>query len=129
MDVRQFLRGKFVTTQDVVGGPMMVRVNRWSVEDLPLGGEKFCIWFADGAQGEERALPLNKSTMTYLIEAFGEDAQAWVGKQLELFLDSTVRGPGGRTGGVRVRAVSLTAPTSRAGGEGSGQRATAPEKK
>lgn len=108
MNVRNFFQGRYFTTVDVEGGPLRLTIDRWSLEKLPLGGEKLVIWGkVKGANGvSERGLALNRSNGLELARIFGSDEpDAWVGEEIELFLDSGVQGPAGRRGGVRVRPV------------------------
>lgn len=108
MNVKQFFTGKFFTTADVEAGPLRLTIDRWSLEKLPLGGEKLVIWGKlKGANGlAERGLALNRSNGLELARIFGSDEpDAWVGEEIELFLDAGVQGPAGRRGGVRVRPV------------------------
>lgn len=113
MNVRAFFTGRFFTSADVERGPLRLTIDRWSVEKLPLAGEKLVIWGkTKGANGgAERGLALNRSNGLELTRLFGsDDPDAWVGEEIELFLDSTVQGPAGRRGGVRVRPVGEGAP-------------------
>jgi hypothetical protein len=118
--VGDLFRGRFVTGQDLVEGPMTVELTRWSMEKLPLGGERVVVWFRDG--NDERGLPLNKTNARRLSEIFGSDAlEDWKGKRVVLFLDESVQGPAGRQGGVRVRAVADASATRAASASASEQ--------
>ena len=63
--------------------------------------KKPVIVFEDG-----KKLGLNKTNGIMLGALFGEDTEAWVGKEIVIWHDPTVRGPQGNvTGGLRVRGV------------------------
>lgn len=54
----------------------------------------------------EKKLRLNKTNGIMLGELFGEDCDAWVGKEVVVYVDKTVRGPSGKvTGGLRIRGA------------------------
>lgn len=63
--------------------------------------ERGVVWFDE----DERGLVVNVSLGQILREMFGLELQEWVGKRLELYNDTTVRGKSGKAvGGIRIKS-------------------------
>jgi hypothetical protein len=52
---------------------------------------------------EEKTLTLNKTNLRILIGAYGDNTDAWVGKQVVAFHDPNVSYGGRTIGGVRIK--------------------------
>ena len=54
---------------------------------------------------------LNKENNRTLIEAFGDETDAWIGKTMEVYFDPKVMFGGKKVGGLRVRVPDQTMAT------------------
>lgn len=64
--------------------------------------EKLVVYFQEIDQG----LVLNKSNLSYLIGALGDETEMWIGKRVTVYHDPNVMFAGRRVGGLRVKAES-----------------------
>jgi len=55
--------------------------------------------------GDVKQMILNRTNAEFLVAAFGDDSDHWLGKTVEIYVDPNVMFGGKRIGGVRVRAV------------------------
>jgi hypothetical protein len=70
-------------------------VTRRSFDD---GSSKVVVVFESGA-----AVALNKTNLVALADAFGNETDAWVGKELELTADPSVKHKGKTVGGIVIK--------------------------
>ena len=62
--------------------------------------------------GERKGLIINKTNWINIEEAFGQDTDSWINKQIEVYVDPSIMYGGKRIGGVRVRIpAGAVAPT------------------
>ena len=99
--VDEFLRGNYLEQSDFTTPRTMTLIK---VEARDVGGDedrerKLHVWFS----GEDRALVMNKTNIGILKAAFGNMASNWIGKQVEVYVDSNVMFGGKRVGGLRMR--------------------------
>jgi hypothetical protein len=58
--------------------------------------------------GEKKGLILNAYNSNMICDAYGDDSDGWVGRQIELYFEPNVVYRGKRTGGLRVRIPEPT---------------------
>jgi len=105
--------GKYVQSRFLKGTDEVFEENdsvNWTVshaeEETLMGEDKLIIYFEE----EERGMVLNKTNTRRLIEAFGDDADEWVGKRVNLYTES-VTFNGQTTDAIRLKkAKSQAAP-------------------
>jgi hypothetical protein len=59
--------------------------------------------------GQPKGLVVNRTNATTITEAYGDDTDAWEGKQIVLFVDQNVFYAGKKTPAIRVRKPKTTA--------------------
>jgi len=68
------------------------------------------------SDGQHKALIVNKTNWMAMEDAYGQDSDGWIGKQIEVYNDPSIMYGGKRTGGVRVRVPQRAAPPRQAQG-------------
>ena len=115
MDVSEFLGGMYLKAVDI-SQPTPVTIRDASREVVGRGQRqetKVVVYFAE----DKRALVLNKTNLSVLVQLFGADTENWKGQQIELYRDSCFF-EGRSTDCLRLRAVnsdSATPPPSQSG--------------
>ena len=93
------IRTKIVrVTKDEVKARNSNRVNK-----------RFLVFF----ENIKKALVLNPTNKTTLVDAFGKDPGVWKGVTVGIYVDPTVMFEGKRTGGVRLRSLQPPAPAAK----------------
>ena len=92
MDMSKFKKGRFLKCDDVRGGPL-----RKKIVEVEMGAfEKPDAYFGDGDK-----LGLSATNVDVLGKAYGWDSEAWIGREVELYLGQ------GSFGGKPVEMVRL----------------------
>jgi hypothetical protein len=83
-----FYGGTYLKADDIPSGQdLPVEIAKVSVEQLD-DGDKLAVHFA----GKQKAMVLNKTNGGVLCDAFGDDADTWIGKAITLYRDRTMFG-------------------------------------
>jgi hypothetical protein len=80
---------------------------------------KWCIYFREAQKG----MTLNAGSIRALEAVFGQDSDQWIGQQVVLWVDWSVKFGSQTVGGLRLRPVRAAAPA--AAGPGPGARRAA----
>lgn len=100
--VSQVYGGTYLSGADLAGRTHQIRIEAVAVEEVgDEREEKLVVIFV----GAKKSLVLNKTNASTLVSAFGDDTDAWVGRQVELFT-VPVNFNGKTFDGVRVRAAA-----------------------
>ena len=83
-----------------VGAPAAYTIKAVDVDDQ-LGEDQGVLVFEE----TDKKMRLNKTNAEELSNVFGDEMSDWVGKQVKLFRDPSVRYKGKRVGGVRVQPI------------------------
>ena len=97
MDVSSFLGGSYLTQHDLPLQPAVWTVVGVTQQQVGTD-QKIVVQFREHQKG----LGLNKTNLRAIAQAYGTNAQAWIGRQLELFKDVTFF-QGRQTPCIRVR--------------------------
>lgn len=84
MDVSSFLGGRFLTHLDLPQPSQTWTVRAVTQEQIQTD-TKVCLHFNEHA----KPLGLNKTNLKIVAQAFGVQAQGWIGKAIELYRDQT----------------------------------------
>ncbi len=60
------------------------------------------------SEKDSKPLILNKTNAEVLRELYGDETEEWVGKQIEVYFDPSIRFGTRKTGGIRVRKPSVS---------------------
>jgi hypothetical protein len=104
MNINGVFPSKYLKAAELNGRSFKLTISAFSIEDAGDGERKPVIHF----QGAEKGLMLNKTNAFEIASAYGEETDAWMGRQIEVF-PSTTQYQGRVTPCIRVRAVLPTA--------------------
>lgn len=90
-----------ISADDLIAGPITIRI---SEVDIRPGTEQPVSIFYEGDNG--RPWKPCKSMSRVLVEAWGPDAKAYVGRMVTLYRDPSVKWGGMEVGGIRVSHLS-----------------------
>jgi len=100
--VSDIYSGAYLTGADLAGRTWRMKVFAVAVEEVGDDRESKLVMALDGAK---KSLVLNKTNASTLAGAWGNDTEAWLGREVELFTVPVTFS--GRTyDGLRVRAVN-----------------------
>ena len=99
MDMKIFNTGNWMNANVIGAGARQLIIQKVVPEEVEEGkAPKPVVYF----MGESLGLPLNKTNLNFLISAFGNESDAWVGKTVEVFT-MPVQYAGKMMQGVRIR--------------------------
>jgi hypothetical protein len=103
--IDQMIPSKWLKQSDIDGEALVTvesvkRVNVAREDEDP--EYKFTIKFAE----YERGMVLNSTNIKRLGKALGDDSDAWIGKQVVIYVDPDIEYAGTVTGGLRIRAAT-----------------------
>lgn len=103
MDVSQAIVAKSdqMNAVDLVGGDVTVAI----VEVKP-GPADQPVHIITDTYGPDRPFKASKTALRDIVQAWGTDSTAWVGRSLTLYNDPTVLWAGQAVGGIRIKAMS-----------------------
>lgn len=90
----------YLKKEDLKGRRIKVAIAAVALKDFKKEGEtpKLELAFV----GAQKRLLLNKSNSKIVVAAYGDDTDAWIGKELEVWYDPSVMMKGETVGGIRV---------------------------
>ena len=98
----QMFPSKYLKTDDLEEGTMMVTISSLDQEQMRDGTTKFVLSFV----GQKKGLVLNKTNGKSLSKAFGKDSAAWIGKEVQLYpVADDIQGESNT--GIRLRLPAL----------------------
>lgn len=103
MNVKELFPSKWLSKEDVPH-PTVVTIQSITKEMMNDNGRqvpKNVLVFS----GALKPLILNKGNAMTIAAIHGDDVSAWIGKQVELWVDPTIQMQGRIVGGLRIRAV------------------------
>lgn len=102
-DMRSVIEPKSdqLNADDLIGGPRTIRITEVRVASS--GEQRVSVYF-DGDQG--KPWKPCKSMCRIMVEAWGPDSSAYVGRSLTLYRDPKVKWGGVATGGIRISHLS-----------------------
>jgi hypothetical protein len=89
-----------LNSDDLIGGPITVTIT--SVKRSSSGDQPVDVHISGGHQPWKPC----KTMRRVLVQAWGKDANQWIGKSLTLKRDPTVKWAGEAVGGIRIHAMS-----------------------
>ncbi len=95
-------KGKYLAVSDLDGQDWLVTIRAAKMEDVGTEEEKeskLILYF----EKQDRGIVCNPTNWDTIEALHGEDTVGWIGKNITLFTDPTVKYKGKRTGGIRVR--------------------------
>ncbi len=81
--------GKFLKAADLNGNPVKATIERVELQDVAGQGKEHDYKPVLFFQGKQKGLVLNKTNAQAIVGAYGEDTEAWRGKELEIYPDKT----------------------------------------
>jgi hypothetical protein len=81
MDTRTSYSSKYLAASDLDGGRYTVTIKNTSIVTMKDGTEKVALHFV----GPMKSMPLNRTNIEKLWEAYGFDSDAWIGKQVIVY--------------------------------------------
>ena len=108
MNMSKFIGSKFLGAADYPN-PAVLTIVQVSEEEIGQEDDrkrKGVVYF----ENVEKALVLNATNTTTLIELLGEESDAWLGQKIEIFTDPKVMFAGKRTPALRLRAPKQVVP-------------------
>lgn len=108
MKINEIYKGKFLKAEQLKTGPgtyktLVLTIEGASMHQFDDGKDQIVLSF----EGSDQQLGLSKTTAMQVAEIAGsDDTDDWVGKEIELFVDKTVRFKGTLTPSIRVRVPS-----------------------
>ena len=88
MKVSQMFPSKYLAAADLQGHAVTVNISSVSIENVGREDKpenKPVLTFS----GKEKGLVLNKTNTMVIADAYGDDTDDWVGKELQLYPDKT----------------------------------------
>lgn len=79
MNINQLYGGTYLRAADLGGQARQVTITKWEIADFD-DGKKLVLSFSSA----EKGLVLNKTNAKMISAYYGEDADAWIGKRIEL---------------------------------------------
>ena len=108
MRISEAYPSKYLKAADLDGQDRAVSIRACIQEELGQGAEmetKPVLYFDGGHKG----LVLNKTNATAIVEDYGDDTEAWVGREIVLFIQK-VSFQGKLMPGIRVRTQATPQP-------------------
>ncbi len=105
MRISEAYPSKYLKTADLGGQDRTAKIRACVEEELGQGSEKETkpvLYFDGGKKG----LVLNKTNATAIAEDYGDDTEAWVGREIALFIQK-VSFQGKTVQGLRVRVPQV----------------------
>lgn len=118
-----FSEGGYLTARDFHEGPDVCTIV--AVREDTIGAARKLVLVVEGELLGKRELPLNRvnaNTLAILLRS--EETEDWTGSRVVLYLDPTVEGPRGVTGGIRIRAAGQVDISSEGRSHGEGTSRT-----
>jgi hypothetical protein len=116
MKISDAFPSKYLKATDLNGRAIRVKIDGCTLEPMGDGQRKPVLTFI----GKDKALVLNKTNASMIVSAYGDDADRWHGKGLEVYPDKTSM-QGRVVDCVRVRvpysSEATPAPASAGAGE------------
>ena len=108
MRISETFPSKYLKAADLAGQDRAVKIRACVQEELGQGSEKENkpVLYFDGGQ---KGLVLNKTNATAIAEDYGDDTEAWTGREVVLFVQK-VTFQGNLTPAIRVRIQSAPQP-------------------
>lgn len=103
----QFGSNKFLKSADLQGNVAKVKIQDVQVEKLGEDRKMVMHFF-----GKEKGMVLNKTNAMTIGDAYGEDTDDWIGKEIEVF-SMKVEFQGRMVDGLRVRVPRRPKPAAR----------------
>jgi hypothetical protein len=100
MKVSQMIQSKFLKKEDLEDGDKIVTIKGIELESMQ-GNEseqRYVLYFRELPKG----MVLNVTTIRVLENAFGDDSDDWMGKQVKMYVDPNVSFQGKVVGGLRL---------------------------
>ena len=82
MNIAQLYPSKYISAPDIPS-PVRVTIRTLTIEDLGDGQHKPCLYFIN----KEKGLILNKTNALIMAVSLGDESDAWLGKEIELFTE------------------------------------------
>ena len=102
MKVSAMIPSKFLKQGDIAQDTL-VTVRDMKLEEVGGGDRKYILYFHELPKG----MVLNTLNIRVMESIGGDDSDAWMGKQVVVYVDPTVMYAGKMTGGLRLRAVRV----------------------
>ncbi len=108
MRISETFPSKYLKAADLAGQDRAVKIRACVQEELGQGAEKEVkpVLYFDGGQ---KGLVLNKTNATAIAEDYGDDTEAWIGRDIVLFVQK-VAFQGKLTPAIRVRVQNAQQP-------------------
>lgn len=86
MRMSQAFPTKYLSAADLQGKSFVLTVKNVTVEEMERGGDrKPVVWFQESPKG----LALNKINSNMIVEAYGDESDAWSGQKIEVYPSET----------------------------------------
>ena len=107
MKIRDMFPSKYLSKEDLTKSRVLTieSVVMEEVESEDGKVEKpVCYW----KEKDSKPLILNRTNGEVLRERCGDDSEQWIGKQIEVYVDLSIRFGNKKIGGIRVRLPSVS---------------------
>ncbi len=115
---RTFLDSEVIRYVDLNGNEYTLQIKKVQKGKVTGSGgkssSKGMIWF----EGKEKPLGAGTTILSTIAALYGNDTRTWIGRWITIYADPNVSFGGQKVGGVRVRPVIPTEPTSKEQGRG-----------
>lgn len=112
MKASNFIGGDYLKSEHIGETRPVVTVARYTIEKgQDQSGHRWerpCLWF----QGKERGLLMNATNLNACVAAWGDEMDAWIGRQLTLYVDPNVQYQGKTVPGLRVLPSAGNVPAA-----------------
>ncbi len=99
----------YICAEDLKGRDVTVTIESVGIDDLPIqGSAKKKRSFLIGFKGKTKKLVCNKTNAVSIADIHGQEAKAWIGKQITIY-PTTTKFKGKPTPCIRVRDTSAPA--------------------
>ena len=102
MDVSETILAK----SDQINAIDLIEPTVVTVVDVKAGPADQPVHIITDKYGTERPFKPSKTVRRDLVKAWGKEAQAWIGRSMELYNEPTVLWAGKQVGGIRISALS-----------------------
>jgi hypothetical protein len=110
MELSQVFDSATLKAADLQGAEPVVKIEKVEMKKFD-DGNKLVIAF----EGKKKALVCNKTNANRIAHAYGTDTDAWIGKEITLFVDQ-VEFKGDIVDAIRIRAKKPAPPARQTGG-------------
>src|SRR5690242_14125679 len=124
MKISDMLPSKYIKQGDVPQ-PMLVTIRKLSQADVSQQNESEDLKWTVKFDELDKPMVLNSTNRKRTAKALGDDTDAWIGKQMVLYVDENVEFGGEIVGGLRLRAPKTKTGAPAKAPEPAGKRANA----